>query len=153
MLKTRSKGESVKRTRFTTWRLLSVAALAALLFVPALDSQEAATAPEDTSPTIKVDVSVVNVLASVRDGKGRQIANLKKEDFELKEDGKPQRIVYFASETTLPLTIGLLVDSSVSFPPNPWASLREMVRPSPRPRASWPRAAGVRNSSSKMRSR
>ena len=110
----------MRRIRFTAWQWLPVAVL---VLVPALHSleagQESAPAPDDSvqtdsGPTIKVDVSVVNVLASVRNGKGRQIANLKKDDFEVREDGKPQKIVYFASETTLPLTIGLLVDSSVS---------------------------------------
>ena len=68
----------------------------------------------DDAGVIKVDVSVVNVLCSVRDGKGRLISNLQKSDFELREDGKPQHISYFAQETKLPLTLGLLVDSSVS---------------------------------------
>ena len=70
--------------------------------------------PEDAGTRIKVDVSVVNVLCTVRDGKGRLISNLNKADFEVREDGKPQSILYFAQETKLPLTLGLLVDSSVS---------------------------------------
>ena len=70
--------------------------------------------PEDAGPTIRVDVSVVNVLCTIRDGKGRLISNLEKSDFEIREDGKQQQIVYFSQETKLPLTLGLLVDSSVS---------------------------------------
>ncbi len=69
---------------------------------------------ESETPTIRVDVNVVNVLCSVRDRDGRLVADLDKSDFEIKEDGKPQSILYFARETQLPLTIGLLVDSSVS---------------------------------------
>jgi VWFA-related protein len=88
--------------------------LVALVFVPVLGGQQAPPAADDSTPTIKVDVSVVNVLASVRDDKGRQVANLSKDDFEVREDGKPQTILYFTRETTLPLTLGLLVDSSVS---------------------------------------
>ena len=79
-----------------------------------LFSQLASPTADDSSPTIKVDVSVVNILASVRDNKNRQVATLNKEDFEVREDGKPQKIIYFTRETTLPLTLGLLVDSSVS---------------------------------------
>ena len=60
--------------------------------------------------TIKVDVDVVSILASVRDKKGALIPNLQKEDFTVVEDGKPQPIKYFTKETDLPLTIGLLVD-------------------------------------------
>ena len=68
----------------------------------------------DNGPPIKVEVSVVNVLCAVRDGKGKLISNLDKTDFDLREDGRPQQIIYFSRETKLPLTLGLLVDSSVS---------------------------------------
>ncbi|MEO8370620.1 MAG: VWA domain-containing protein [Candidatus Solibacter sp.] len=64
--------------------------------------------------TIKVDVDVVNVLASVRDKKGALIPNLEKQDFTVLEDGKPQIIKYFTRESDLPLTIGMLVDVSGS---------------------------------------
>jgi len=72
----------------------------------------AATAGED--PVIKVDVDLVSVLASVRDKKGAFIKNLDKEMFTIFEDGKQQEIRYFARESNLPLTIGLLVDVSKS---------------------------------------
>jgi VWFA-related protein len=64
--------------------------------------------------SIKVDVDVVSVLASVRDKKGALVPNLTKDDFTILEDGKPQPIKYFTKETDLPLTIGLLVDVSRS---------------------------------------
>ena len=57
---------------------------------------------------------MVNILASVRDKRGGLVANLKKDDFTVLEDGKPQAIKYFTRETDLPLTIGLLVDVSGS---------------------------------------
>ena len=59
--------------------------------------------------TIRVEVRVVNVLASVRTKKGEIIRNLSQEDFALAENGRPQKIRYFARETDLPLTIGLRV--------------------------------------------
>jgi VWFA-related protein len=65
-------------------------------------------------PQIKVDVKVVNVLATVRDKHGQIVTNLGKDDFELEEDGHPQTITYFSKETDLPLTLGLLVDTSES---------------------------------------
>jgi len=71
-------------------------------------------APAQDAPTIKVDVDIVNVLASVRDKRGALIPNLEKQDFTILEDGKPQEIKYFTRETDLPLTIGLLVDVSGS---------------------------------------
>jgi VWFA-related protein len=70
--------------------------------------------PPDDLPTINVSVDVVNVLASVRDKHGALIANLDKKDFNVYEDGKLQEIKYFTRETDLPLTIGLLVDTSLS---------------------------------------
>src|SRR5271165_571181 len=64
--------------------------------------------------TIKKDVNVVNVLATVRNKQGQLVNNLTKDDFKLEEDGRPQTIRYFAKVTDLPLTLGLLVDTSLS---------------------------------------
>ena len=62
----------------------------------------------------KADVRVVNVLASVRDKKGAIIGDLGKDDFVLLEQGRPQTISYFSRQGELPLTLGLLVDTSMS---------------------------------------
>jgi VWFA-related protein len=66
------------------------------------------------APTFKVDVRVVNVLATVRERKGRIVSDLSKDEFILEEDGKPQQIQYFSRQTDLPLILGLLVDTSMS---------------------------------------
>jgi VWFA-related protein len=82
------------------------AALLALLFAALpLSSQQ--------SP-ITVNVAAVNLLATVRDKHGNLIRNLTKDDFSLEQDAKPQTITYFAKESDLPLTLGLLVDTSLS---------------------------------------
>ena len=65
-------------------------------------------------PTISINVKVVNVLATVRDKHGEIVRNLTKDDFVLEEDDRPQTIRYFSRETDLPLTLGLLVDTSLS---------------------------------------
>ena len=65
-------------------------------------------------PKFSTDVKVVTLLATVRDRDGRVAKNLTREDFILQDDGTPQTITYFASESDLPLTIGLLVDTSNS---------------------------------------
>ncbi len=70
--------------------------------------------PAQQTPTFSSDVKVVNVLATVRDKHGQIVNNLTKDDFHLEEDGRPQTIRYFAKETDLPLTLGLLVDTSMS---------------------------------------
>jgi VWFA-related protein len=60
------------------------------------------------------EVKVVNVLATVRNKSGSLAGNLSREDFSLSEDGRPQTIRYFARESNLPLTLGLMVDTSGS---------------------------------------
>jgi len=65
-------------------------------------------------PTFSTNVNVVNVFATVRDKDGHIVSDLAKENFTLQEDGRPQTIAYFARETDLPLTLGLLVDTSMS---------------------------------------
>ncbi len=59
-------------------------------------------------------VKVVSLLATVHDKDGRVMKDLNKEDFVLEEDGRPQTIRYFSRESDLPLTVGLLVDTSRS---------------------------------------
>lgn len=71
-----------------------------------------ARAQEDA--TFSTDVRVVNVLATVRDHQGRLIRDLAQGDFSVSEDGRPQAIRYFSRESDLPLTLGLMVDTSMS---------------------------------------
>lgn len=61
-----------------------------------------------------VSVEVVNVFVTVRNKKGNIVRDLTKEDFTLSEDGREQTIQYFSQETDLPLTIGLIVDTTPS---------------------------------------
>ena len=69
---------------------------------------------DQASTTVKVNVNVVQLFFNVKDKKGALIPNLAKDDFEILEDGKPQTIKYFAAESNLPLTLGILIDSSGS---------------------------------------
>ncbi len=71
-------------------------------------------APQDT---LKVSVDLVNVPFSVADRRGRFIPGLRAQDFVVEEDGKRQHIEYFAHENELPLTIGILIDTSPSVRP------------------------------------
>ncbi|MGA8030737.1 MAG: VWA domain-containing protein [Bryobacteraceae bacterium] len=66
------------------------------------------------TPTYSANVKVVNVFATVRDKEGHIVRDLTKDDFTLEEDGRPQTIRYFAQQSDLPLTLGLLVDTSGS---------------------------------------
>jgi VWFA-related protein len=91
---------------------------------------------QQANTTFSADVKVVNLLATVRDKQGQILRDLTKEDFLLDEDGRPQTISYFSRETDLPLTLGLLVDTSGSerrmIPDERRASLRfieQVLRP------------------------
>src|SRR5438067_3969056 len=72
--------------------------------------------PSEDQPisSVKVNVDVVQLFFNVKDKKGGLIANLTKNDFQVSEDGKPQTIKYFTAESNLPLTLGILIDSSGS---------------------------------------
>ena len=57
---------------------------------------------------------VVDVYATVRDRRGRLITSLDRDQFELLDEGVPQRVEFFAHETDAPLSLGLLIDTSSS---------------------------------------
>jgi VWFA-related protein len=65
------------------------------------------------APTLNVNVNLVNLYFSARDKQGF-ITNLNKEDCTLLEDKVPQTIKNFTKEKKLPLTIGILLDTSGS---------------------------------------
>ncbi len=77
------------------------------------DSASTSTA-QNAGSTLKVDVKLVNVFVTVTDEHGAPVAGLKKEDFALLEDGKPQTISVFDKESALPLSIVLDIDTSLS---------------------------------------
>ena len=69
---------------------------------------------QEPSTTLKVDVKLVNVYVTVTDQHGAPIGGLKKENFNLEEDGREQRISVFDRESALPLSIVLAIDTSLS---------------------------------------
>jgi len=69
---------------------------------------------QQETPTFSTEVKVVNVLATVTDKKGQILRDLSQEDFLLYEDKRPQTVRYFSRESDLPLTLGLMVDTSMS---------------------------------------
>jgi VWFA-related protein len=104
----KSSSSSKRVSRWTPVAYALIAALAAVSGVgPSMRAQETAT-------TIAVDVKVVTLPVTVRDKHGQIVRDLTKDDFTLEEDGRPQTIRYFSQEANLPLTLGLLVDTSRS---------------------------------------
>jgi VWFA-related protein len=63
---------------------------------------------------IRVQVNLVNLFATVRDKHKAIVTGLTKDDFRVFEDGQPQKITYFSAESNLPITLGLLIDTSGS---------------------------------------
>jgi VWFA-related protein len=83
-------------------------AVAMSLAVPAV--------PQEPSqgPALKRTVNLVNLFATVRDKNKRIVGDLKQSDFKIFEDTQEQRIAFFSKEVTLPITLGLLIDTSGS---------------------------------------
>ncbi|HEY6305308.1 MAG TPA: VWA domain-containing protein [Candidatus Angelobacter sp.] len=69
---------------------------------------------QDQTPTYRKNVNLVNLFFTVKDKHGALIPNLSKEQFDILEDGKPQTIKFFTAENNLPLTLGIMLDSSQS---------------------------------------
>jgi VWFA-related protein len=83
--------------------------LAVALAVPALPQE-----PVAQGPVIKTQVNLVNLFVTVRDKKKKIVNDLKQENFNIAEDNQPQKIAFFSKEVTLPITLGLLLDTSGS---------------------------------------
>lgn len=69
---------------------------------------------QEPEARIRVDVELVNLFVTVRDRQGRPVPDLTQDDFRVFEDGRRQQLDYFARDTSLPLTIALLLDTSGS---------------------------------------
>src|SRR5580692_5057919 len=98
---------------------LSLAVLCAAPFTFAQQSQGSSSSQQSDdsqkpSETLKINVNVVQLFFNVKDKHGALIPNQTKDDFEILEDGKPQTIKYFTAESNLPLTLGMMIDSSGS---------------------------------------
>jgi hypothetical protein len=83
-------------------RINLVLAAAAFLAAPILAGQ------------LKVDVGLINVIATVTDEAGLYVADLRPEDFIVEEDGKPQTIAHFNQSNDLPVSMGIVLDTSGS---------------------------------------
>jgi VWFA-related protein len=93
-------------------KILTACVTAALLGA-ALPSSAVPQAAQQ-EPTIRSQVSLVNLFVTVRDKNKRIVTDLKQDDFKLAEDGQDQKIAFFSKEVTLPITLALLLDTSGS---------------------------------------
>jgi VWFA-related protein len=88
-------------------RFIAVVLLVGLLAAAAIWAQE-------PDATFRTDVKVVSIVANVLNKDGALVHDLTKDDFRVLENGRPQGIKYFSRDTGLPLTIGLMIDTSMS---------------------------------------
>ena len=83
-------------------------------FFPALLLVIASCCAGQQPPSFRAEVNLVNITAVVRSADGKLLRDLNQDDFEVLEDGVPQTIRFFARETELPLSLGLIIDVSGS---------------------------------------
>jgi len=86
----------------------AVWSLAMALAAPALPQEPG------QGQVIRRQVNLVNLFATVRDNHKKIVNDLKQEDFKVIEDNQDQKIAFFSKEVTLPITLGLLLDTSGS---------------------------------------
>src|SRR5258705_8295892 len=70
--------------------------------------------PQDPRYRLNVEVELVNVTATVLDEGGKYMDGLQPGDFELYENGEPQKISFFSHDLRVPISVGVLIDSSGS---------------------------------------
>src|SRR5213075_1837403 len=76
-------------------------------------SRESQPQEVDENSVLRVSTSLITVPAVVMDRNGRYIGNLRKEDFQIFEDGVEQKVTYFAP-VEKPFTVALMLDMSGS---------------------------------------
>src|ERR1700730_4715943 len=80
--------------------LISLLLLASVVSPRALYGQEPAPTHNDQDDKVRITVNLVQIDVTVTDSKGRPVTDLKPEDFEILEEGRPQKITNFSYVTT-----------------------------------------------------
>jgi VWFA-related protein len=70
--------------------------------------------PQDSDEVIKVETNLTNIFFTAADKNKRFISSLKAEDIRVLEDGQPQEVFTFQQNIDLPLSIAILIDTSIS---------------------------------------
>src|SRR5579884_2333660 len=70
--------------------------------------------PAQQSPVIRVDVNLVRIVATAKNNSGQLVGSLRKEDFQVFDNGAPQEVAVFERQTDQPLSVALMVDTSGS---------------------------------------
>jgi len=70
--------------------------------------------PQDSDEVVRVETNLTSIFFTAADSSKRFINNLKKEDIRILEDGQSQEIFTFQQNLDLPLSIAILIDTSLS---------------------------------------
>jgi VWFA-related protein len=105
------------RHRNRTWPTLGRTLTCVIVITTLSGGARAETDSKRALPTFSSTVDVVNLNVSVSDGRDRHITGLAAGDFKIFEDGVPQQLCLFTQER-LPISLAVLVDSSLSMQPN-----------------------------------
>jgi Ca-activated chloride channel family protein len=106
-------------SRISRIKLIAPAGVIFFCFVAGLSlrfvaNSQAQNRGADQRSSIRVDVNLVGLIASVLDANNRPAPDLHQDQFEVYEEGKPQKIEVFEPETQQPLDLALMIDSSLS---------------------------------------
>ncbi len=122
--RSRKLGDYTMRPTNICAGLISLVLTAVLLPPPAAPAGETGRASSDGGQSqqqtpqvqqpLRVQVALVNLFATVRDSHHGIVSNLTKDDFKVLEDGREQKIAFFSKEVAMPITLGLLIDTSGS---------------------------------------
>src|SRR5688500_17343138 len=69
---------------------------------------------EEENEVVKVDTETVNVLFTAQDKSSKLLLNLKSQDIRILENGQPQEVTSFSRQVDLPLSLAILIDTSIS---------------------------------------
>lgn len=99
------------RSAFVATMVLMAAMLS--FFPPGSAGQQDA---EEAPASFQSEANLVSINFTVREGKGRLVTDLRKEQFRAYEEGREQAIRFFTSHSDVPLNLGILLDTSTSLP-------------------------------------
>ncbi|MBX7054069.1 MAG: VWA domain-containing protein [Pyrinomonadaceae bacterium] len=114
---------TIRRNAILIFTVLALAAVSAVgvNFVSAQKSDAPGTVRATPTPTpaeddeiIKIDTEVVNVLFTAQDRNRRLLTDLKQSDVRILENGAPQEVVAFSRQVDLPLSLAIVIDTSIS---------------------------------------
>ena len=112
--------------KFAIEFVLTTALLLAALMVPSASRAQSgqrtptprATPPPtqevDEGDVVRVDTELVTLTATVTDSRGRYVATLQQSDFTVFEDGVKQELAYFNTGDRVPVSLGIIFDTSGS---------------------------------------